>query len=355
MRTLDRYIGISIAKSYLLVMLVLVSLFSFLTLVEELGDVGKGQYQLLDALIYIGLTLPRYILDLLPFTALLGSILALGALAGASELLAMQAAGISILQIGWSTIKAGALLMLVAAIMAEFIVPPLEQAAMTWKSMAITDSAALRTEQGFWTRDGLRFINVRDVSHRRIPAEIDIYEFNPQGQLRIFTHARTAEVLSHGQWILLDVNQKMFMEQDITNRHFEHLLWESFLTPQQIGIFILPPENLSPSDLYFYVQNLKARGQNVDRYELALWQKLNLPLISGVMVLVSIPFVFGSLRTATMGYKIMLGTIVGIGFYLLKEITGYLGLLLGLNAILVVMIPLVIMLGIAAWLLRRVN
>lgn len=355
MKTLDRYIAISIVKGYLLVVLVLVSLFSFLALVEELGDVGEGQYQLMDALFYVGLTLPRYILDLLSFTALLGSIIALGALAGAGELLAMQAAGISVLQIGWSTLKTGALLMLFAAMMAEFVVPPLEQMALTQRSLALSEGVALQTGQGFWTRDGRRFVNVRNVLHRRIPADIDIYEFDPQGRLRTFTHAGKADVLKHGQWVLMDVHQKVIVEQNVTNRYFEHLLWDSFLTAQQIGIFILPPESLSPSDLYFYVQNLKMRGQNVDRYELALWQKLSIPLTSGIMVLVSLPFIFGPLRMATTGYRIILGSIVGIGFYLLREITGYLGLFLALDPMVIVMIPMILMMGIAVWLLRRTN
>ncbi len=355
MRTLDRYIGSRLAKGYLLVMLILVSVFSLMAFVDELDELGKGHYQMVDALAFVALTLPQRMLNLVSITALLGSIIALGSLAGANELLAMRAAGVSGQRIGWSVIKTGTFLMLAAAIFAEFVVPPLDQRAQSERSLATSARDALRTAQGFWSRKGLRFINVRDVLHGRIPADIDIYEFDHRGRLRIFIHAQKAEIIDQRQWLLEDVDQKFITEQAITLRHLDALPWGSFLNAAQIGIIVLPPESLSLSNLYLYVRGLKDRGQNADRYELALWQKLSIPLATGVMVLLAIPFVFGPLGTASTGYRILLGSIVGIGFYLLNQITGQLGLLIGLNPVLTVVGPLAVMLSLAVWLFRRVD
>ena len=59
MKILDRYIGISFLRSFVLIIIILVALFSFLELVSQLDDVGKGNFRIHDALVFIGLTMPR--------------------------------------------------------------------------------------------------------------------------------------------------------------------------------------------------------------------------------------------------------------------------------------------------------
>ncbi|MCK5656506.1 MAG: LptF/LptG family permease, partial [Deltaproteobacteria bacterium] len=108
MKTLDRYIGVSFIQGFLLVIFILVSLFSFLEFVVQLDDIGKGNYQLLDAFAYIGLTIPRRVLDMVPMAALLGSIIALGMLADKGELIVMRASGLSVQRICFSVLATGA-------------------------------------------------------------------------------------------------------------------------------------------------------------------------------------------------------------------------------------------------------
>ena len=72
MRILDLYIGRTFLTYCLLIMLVLAVLLSLFELIAQLDDVGKGSYRLPDALLFVFLTLPKRILDLLPITTLLG-------------------------------------------------------------------------------------------------------------------------------------------------------------------------------------------------------------------------------------------------------------------------------------------
>ena len=96
MRLLDYYIARTVAQSTMLVLLVLISLFVFIDFVTELDEVGKGQYQLIDAVKYVLLSVPRHTVELIPVTSLLGTTLGLGVLANGSELTAIRAAGVSI-------------------------------------------------------------------------------------------------------------------------------------------------------------------------------------------------------------------------------------------------------------------
>ena len=100
MTILDRYIGLALARGVLLVILVLLPLLTLLDLVRQLDELGTGNYRLVDALIYELYLMPSYLLGLIPFTALLGTSIALGGLAHSNELTVMRAAGISIQRIG---------------------------------------------------------------------------------------------------------------------------------------------------------------------------------------------------------------------------------------------------------------
>ena len=68
MMILDRYIGQALVRNTLLVALILLPLFTLLDLIQQLDDIGTGNYGLVDALIYEVFLMPHYLLSLVPFT-----------------------------------------------------------------------------------------------------------------------------------------------------------------------------------------------------------------------------------------------------------------------------------------------
>ena len=129
MRILDFYIGKSFLKYFFLIIVILMVLFSLFELLSQLDDVGKEGYRLSNALIFIALTLPKRILDLMPISTLLGGIIALGLMADHGELTAMEASGISVLRICTTVFVTGMLLMLTSGILSEMVIPGMEQQA----------------------------------------------------------------------------------------------------------------------------------------------------------------------------------------------------------------------------------
>jgi lipopolysaccharide export system permease protein len=353
LRMLDRYVAGEIVRGYLLVMLVLVTVFSFLALVEELEDVGKARYRLWDACVVVALTTPRRMFDLVPVTALLGSIVALGRLASGGELVAIHAAGVSILRIGWSVLRPGMLLMVAAALLGQFVAPLLDQLAHARRSQAISATATLRSAHGFWFRDGLRFIRVGHVLDRGALVDIDLYEFDDQRRLSTFIHARRADSRGGPEWLATEVQHKIFGDEGITTRQLPRVLWKSFLTPDQVDLLVLPPQSLSFSDLYRYIGYLEGSGQDAARYRLALWQTATMPLAAGAMVVMVVPFVLGLMRVASAGQRIVVGSMIGIAFHLTSQIVDRLGLLLNVNPAVTTLAPVAGILGVAIWLLRR--
>jgi lipopolysaccharide export system permease protein len=354
MKLLDRHIGNSFLRSFLLIFVILVALFSLLELMSQLDDVGKGNYQVKDVLVFIGLTLPRRMLELMPISTLLGSVVALGILADHGELLAMQAGGISVRRICWSVFATGTILILLTGLLAEIVVPPLDQLARKKRAMAISRSGFTLTKQGFWARRDDAFIHVGRTHSGGIATDLEIFETDDAGRLQVYTHAREAEIQNNNQWVLKTITRKTFTEQGITTAHLASLKLDSFLNSDQVAVLEIPPDSLSTSDLYRYTQALRDSGQNADRYALALWRKLGVPLTTGAMVLLSLPFVFGPTRMVTAGKRIMMGSFVGIIFYFADQVIVSLGLLLSLNPMITAMTPVVLISGIALWKLKQV-
>ena len=356
MNILDRYLLSSFFRALLVIILILMLLFSFIELLGQLDDLGTGNYHILNAVGYVVYTMPGRLFDLLPVATMLGSVIGLGILADHDELLAMLAAGRCRRQICRPILIAGLLLMLLAAGLAEFIVPPLEQQAQTRRLIALSDSGMVITKDELWLRHRDRLIRIGKSSLYGATTDLDIYQRDRQGRLLSYIHSSRARILNPQQWLLEDVKQKKFSaDGDIETRHLENLTLNLSLNANQLSILQLSPKTLSPSQLYKYIRELRQRGQNADHYSMVLWQRLCRPLALGAMMLLALSLIFGPARKAGAGVRIMIACMVGIGLYLFDQIIGNLGLLFDLHPALTSLSPIAATLVLSLWLELKRN
>ncbi len=353
MRILDFYIARSFLKYFFLIIIILMVLFSLFELLSQLDEVGKGSYRLYNALTFVLLTLPKRLLDFMPISTLLGGIVALGLMADHGELIAMEASGISILRICTAVLVAGMLLMLTAGILAEMVVPGMEQQARKFRAQAISTSGITLTKQGFWARRHNSYIHVDKMLNEGVAANIDIFEFDKQGHLQTFTHAKNAKLQDNKQWILHGIIQKTISDNEIITKRLATLTLDSFLSADQVKVLELPPYSLSTPNLIRYIAALRQSGQNTDQYSIALWRKLSVPLTTGAMVLLALSFVFGSTRSISAGYRITIGAFIGIVLYFVDQMIMQWGLMLNMNPFITTMIPVLLISSIAFGRLRR--
>ncbi|WP_172597624.1 LPS export ABC transporter permease LptG [Sulfuriflexus mobilis] len=353
MKLLDRYIGINVVGSIGLVLLVLISLDSFFRLVRELNQVGEGNYSYIEMLLYLVLTTPYRIVEFFPIATLLGAITGLGMLASHSELVVMRAAGVSILRITLSVMKAGLLLIIAVMLLAEYVVPTAEQFAESRRTQMLAKQTALKTDNGFWSRDKRSFLNIRDIRPTGDIGNITIYEFDEQHRLRSSTHANKA-LYENGQWVLYGITQSDIDVSGVKTQTFERAQWDSILSPALLNIVVIDPLQISIRDLYSYSSYLRENGQNAERYELALWARLFMPVAIAVMLLLAVPFVFGPLRSVSIGQRILVGFLVGLAFFLVNQAFNHLGVVYHIPPLLSASLPAGVFLLLALLMLRRV-
>ncbi len=350
---LDRYVGRTILATFLLVLLALLPLFTILDLIQQLDDVGKGSYGFLDAVRYELMMLPRRGLDLLPFAALTATTIGLALLSHFGETIAMRACGVSRRRIALSVVKVGIGLVLLAAIAEELVASPLHRQATQERAVALAGREVLQSEEGFWMRSGSRFVSIGSVLHGHVPQDLDILEQGQDGRLRQFIHAREADISDPERWVLRDVVVKELGAGAPTSERLPELPWDSHLSLRQVELLQLAPQVMSPVQLYSYTRYLRQSGQNADRYDLAFWQKVTLPLVTGAMVLLALPAAFGLPRSADTGKRIFLAIAFGLAFQVVSQLLANAGLVLSLPAPIVTLGPLLLLFAGAFALLRR--
>lgn len=339
MTVLTAYIIKEVIKGSLLAALLLLTLFNLFTFSDELKDLGQGNYGLKQILMYIALTSPRVFFDLVPSAALLGSLFVVGAMANNREIVAMRAAGLSTAWIIRSIMLAGLVLVLVAVLVGEFVAPEAERTAHVLKSTAENNGVVLRSQYGMWLREGNRFINVRQILDDGGLGDIRIYQINEKHQLVQVTQADHGRFMHENQWKLSDVKQSNISPQQISADTFSELSWQSAIQSDLLKVAVLDSDNLSLYDLYNYVNFLKTNNQKSQNYELAFWSRLINPLVTFVMLMVSVPFVIGIGRGIGTGGRIMMGVLIGMSFNIADRIAGNFGLVYDINPMLIAMAP----------------
>ena len=336
MNRLDRYLGRAVLSGASIALLALTAVTAFFAFLGELGDLGKGSgpdgqggYGLGDALLFTWYVLPRITYEMFPMAALLGSLLGLGALASNSELIVMRAVGLSIGRIVRAATTAGLLLMLLAVAIGEGLAPISDRMAQTVRNQALSETVSFRGRLGYWVRDGRDFVNIRELAGPEEIRRITLFRFNAALELEHWIEAERAVWSPDGTWMLESVRDSRISPEGVEHTYSERMPWASGLLPDMINVAVAKPETLAIWELRAFVRYFENNGQDASRFELAFWKKLILPLSSIVMVMLAVPFVFGSLRDTGTGQRILVGMLVGIGFHIANSSLSNLGLLQG--------------------------
>lgn len=363
MRIIDRYIGKQLIVAILLVLIALLGVDIFFYFANELRSVGKGDYTVWRAVVFVALTIPRKIYLIFPWAALLGSLLALGNLAKNHELVVFRAAGISVARVSWAALKAAGLLTVIMFINGEILSPYAEAYAQRKKSLALSRGQMIQTESGTWVRHGDQFIHVGAVLDKQAKSLQDVtrYEFSQNLELTQVLHAQQAQQQDAG-WELRDVEGTKFNGQNGEVQHSAVVVQGSILALSEL----LDPEILQASavkhlerltlfNLWRVIKSRVAQELNAIEYQRAFWLKIVQPFAALIMVFLAVPFAFGPLRSASMGLKVLVGILVGFSFHTLNSVFGPLTEVINLSPLLAAIIPSTLFLVLGWWMLQRVR
>jgi lipopolysaccharide export system permease protein len=379
MTILGRYLSREIFQATAVVLVGFLGLFGFFDLFEELENIGRGNYRLVDALTRVVLATPSHIYELMPIAVLIGAIWALAMFAQHAEFTAMRAAGLGRMRALRELLALGFLCVGITALFGEVLAPPAERLAQSLRLSAMGATVSAEFRSGVWVKDTtrddagelerIRFVNVAQVRPDATLSDLRVYEFDPQFRLRGLLLAAQGRYTSDGQWLLTDVVETQ-LEPEATARLTDALetrvaqasrlkidqkIWNSGLDPSIVSVLLVQPERMSAIDLFHYVQHLRDNRQQVSRYEIALWKKIIYPFAALVMLALALPFGYLQTRSGGIALKVFSGIMLGVAFHFLNGLASHLGLLNTWPAWIAALVPSALALALALSLLAWVD
>ena len=351
MKTIRRLIYREVLVAIALVALGFLALFLFFDLVDELQYLGKNSrldaaasiYQIRHAMLYVALLVPNHLYELLPISVLIGTIFVMARLAQSSEYTILRTSGLG----PWRALRlllgVGVFFVLLSFAVGDYLAPASNRAAQLLKAQYQDKITVGQT--GAWLKEKQLYnnyvVNVKTLSPENQMQGVQIFEFNNQGQLVSTTEAPSASFDEGNAWVLsratrLEFGARASAPADspagkapeaarINRSRLETFRWTNNISSEMVSVALLKPERMATIDLFNYVRHLDANGQTAQRYEIEFWKKVFYPLSCLVMVMLALPFAYLHFRSGGIAGYVFAGVMIGISFFLLNNVFGYIG------------------------------
>lgn len=338
MGLLTSYLMRTILTSTMLVLLVLLALGGLFEFIGQLEDV-QGDYTIPLALAFSALRMPQLAFEMLPIAALIGSMLGLGGLASNSELVVMRTAGVSVLRMSGMVAVSGVVMMIFTALIAEYIGPPLDYFARNMRDEARTQQEETNIGDAAWVKDGPVILHLERVNTEFEFGGIYLFRFNDDKSLKSIARAENSGIDDSDKWILENFRETRFQEDGVQVVQ-SSLAVESFeIDGDLLGVTLVKPISLSGRGLLSYIRYLERNGLSAERYETELWSRISGTTTVILMPVLALAFVFGSLRSAGAGSRLMVGVMIGLGYFLASEMLANSGQIFDLNPAIITWVP----------------
>ncbi len=344
MKTIRRLIYREVLTSIALVALGFLALFFFFDLVDELQYLGKNNglagdsiYQIRHALLYVALLIPNHLYELLPISVLIGSIFVMARLAQSSEYTILRTSGLG----PWRALKLllwlGTFFVALSFVVGDYISPVSERAAQLLK--ARYQSKITVGQTGAWLKEKQAsssfIVNVSELSPDNEMHGVRIYEFDNKGLIVSTTEAPKAAFSSGTAWLLSNAMRTEFdvsasvnaapQQAKVSRSAVASFRWPTEISTEMVSVALLRPDRMATIDLFNYIRHLEANGQTSQRYEIEFWRKVFYPLSCLVMVMLALPFAYLHFRSGGITAYVFAGVMIGISFFLLNNVFGYVG------------------------------
>lgn len=327
---LDLYITRTVIGSILLVLIVFFGLILFLNLIGERGQIGSGNYHFPQAVHYVFFTLPLFLYQFFPPVVLIGVLLGLGSLASHSELVIMRTSTMSLLRIATTVLLAALAIITVFTLLGETVVPAMTRYANDVKDLQRNNGRLVTTVAGVWLHEDNTFFHILRIASADRVYGVSRFQFDQQHRLETASYADSG-TLKDSQWVFNNVSTSIINHHSITQKKQRQVIWPLKFSPHQFETS--DPATLNLLALHQRIEYGKSNGINIQHYEFSFWKRIFQPLTTLVMVLVAIPFIFGPLRSVSIGLRLLSGVIVGLNFYILNQLLTSFGMVYQLSPI----------------------
>jgi lipopolysaccharide export system permease protein len=229
----------------------------------------------------------------------------------------------------------------------------LQQAAKQHKAFAKFTDMSFGGGGGAWVRDGNLILNVTRQSLGRHFGAMQVFELSPGHRLRSVGHAARATAGSNRTWLLSDYVESRFTPERVVAGAGRERVLHSSVSAGFLGLAVVDPSDLEVSALWRLISYFKANELDARPYVFAFWSRVARTIAIAFAVLLAIPFVLGSLRSAGAGARTLVGLMLGMIFFLLQRLIESGTIVFQLNPVALAWLPTTLLATAALGLLWR--
>ena len=321
-RGVPRYLQLRVGSQILMLLLVITALMQLLELLDITTDVLKRDQGVIGILYYGALRIPVDLVTALRPAVLLGTLLALSAMARNLEIVTMRAAGVSMARMLGYLLPVGLVLAVAQFALSELVLPAADnQLKEWWSDSAPVDDAPAR----LWahTKGGTVSIDAISPDGARLHG-VRLYVLDAEGLISYRIVA--AEARWNGQeWLLKDVTEVKVAADRIARSHVADSRWDTNLRPDDVLRLDVDRPNLSTRMVSEVIAGTRAGSLPHRYYETVLYRSFAAPLGIFVMLLLALPPACVLPRSGGGGRAMGIALVLGLGFLLCDGLIAALG------------------------------
>ncbi|WP_119396335.1 LptF/LptG family permease [Salinibius halmophilus] len=335
-----RYLCRQIFSKLLLVAISVSLLELLITMMGELtySDLSMGKAALVTVM-----ETPLRMTELAPVVFLVALLVTLGGLANSSELVVMQACGITKLKI-----IAFSAMLLVSTHIAWLITIDYVKGPLSHATLQIRDGVGDSSEV---------FSGVFMDAGKLVAAQVDgdalkdvrQFEIN-DGKIEAFQHApNLAYDERRDRWLAEDVSALSITPNGLVQQVSDSTDIDISATPEVVQYLFGQSASLSFVELVDYKMLSMTGRLYVRKMEVAFWDRLSQPITTFALLLLSASFVFGSTRKVSASERIIQGTVIGVALVLVQDLLAAINAAVAAPAFVFALLPAALVFVVASY------
>ena len=357
MKILYRYILSEFLKLLAITMLAFISVFILVEFVEKIGGIMAAGVPLVEAAGYFLFRLPALVSLIAPVALLLATLLSLGILSRHSEITAVKAGGVSLLNLVVPLLVCGLIISGSVIVLNEAIVPATDRKAeaieMRWLNKK---STATFGSEGLWIKNEAGIYNIKrlDLGEGLLEG-VTLYATNGGFAASDIITAQRAEWRGDA-WVAVKARRILLSELGPAGElTVEEFLLPALEGPEGFSAMNTNHEKMSFGELKRYIRELRAQGYDVSKYVVDLYGKLTFPLVNFIMVLIGAPFALRSGRRGGIADSVAISILIAFSYWIVFATSRTLGQSAVIPPVMAAAFPDVIFLAIGIYLFSHVK
>lgn len=245
--------------------------------------------------------------------------------------------------------------MVVMALLGESLAPSLGSYARQLRSQAMLDSVDIANARSAWMKDGDLIFNFRRAEDGINFGGVFLFELDAAGSLRQVARAESAEIDAQERWILANYAATQFADTSISSSAERRSVQQYDLSLELLGLSEVRHDLLDTQGLKRYIEYLELNELDADRYVTAYWARIADVVSVVLMTVLALPFVLGGLRSAGAGARLLVGLLIGLGYYVTAQAFVNSGEVFDLDPLVVAWLPAGVLLIITSVALQRIR